>query len=114
MAGATTLKLRRLWLQVHKWIGLLLATLLIPTSVTGSALVWHDGLDRLLNPESKVEGAPSLAPSAYAQGARAVVGPDERITSVRMPEEGEGAVLVSAVRPLAEGQRRPIRTNVWL
>ena len=114
MAGATTLKLRRLWLQVHKWIGLLLAILIIPISVTGSALVWHDGLDLMLNPERNVEGAPSLPPSAYVEAARGVVGPEERIATIRMPEEGAGAVMVSAVRPLAEGQRRPIRTNVWL
>jgi hypothetical protein len=30
MAGPTIIKLRRFWLQVHKWIGLLLAVLIIP------------------------------------------------------------------------------------
>ena len=113
MAGATTLKLRRLWLQVHKWIGLLLAVLIIPISVTGSALVWNEGLDLLLNSERNVAGAPALAPSAYADAARAAIAPYERIASIRMPE-GEGAVLVSAARPLTEGERRPLRTNVWL
>ena len=33
---STKKQLRALWLQVHKWIGLLLAVLIIPISVTGS------------------------------------------------------------------------------
>jgi uncharacterized iron-regulated membrane protein len=114
MAGETTLKLRRLWLQVHKWIGLLLAVLIIPISVTGSALVWHDGLDLTLNPQRNVSGAPALAPTAYAEAARSAIQPGERIHSIRMPDGGEGAVLVSAARPPVEGERRPVRTNIWL
>src|SRR3546814_2361462 len=41
------LRLRALWFQVHKWIGLLLAVLIVPISLTGSALVWHDWLETL-------------------------------------------------------------------
>lgn len=114
MAGATTLKLRKLWLQVHKWIGLILAILIIPVSVTGSALVWHDGLDELLNPHRVVDAAPSQSPSAYAAAAQAALQPGERLASLRMPEGGEGAVLVAAARPPVEGQGRPVRTNLWL
>ena len=50
MAKSGKKKLRAGWLQVHKWIGLLLAVLIIPISLTGSALVWHDWLDETLNP----------------------------------------------------------------
>jgi len=46
----TTLRLRGYWLQVHKWIGLILAVLILPISVSGAALVWHDDLDQMLNP----------------------------------------------------------------
>jgi len=113
VASATTNRLRSLWLQVHKWIGLLLAVLIIPISVTGSALVWHDGLDLMLNPERKVAAAPALAPAAYADAARAALRPGERIASIRMPQ-GDGAVLVTAARPPVEGERRPVRTNIWL
>jgi uncharacterized iron-regulated membrane protein len=114
VASATVLKARRLWLQVHKWIGLLLAILIIPVSVTGSALVWHDGLDEMLNPERVVEAAPAQAPSAYAEAAKASLQPGERIAQLRMPEGGQGAVFVAAARPPVEGQARPVRTNMWL
>lgn len=41
-------KLRRVWLDVHLWIGVGLLVALVPLSVTGSVLVWHDQLDRAL------------------------------------------------------------------
>lgn len=114
MAGATTLKLRRLWLQVHKWIGLILAILIIPISVTGSALVWHDGVDELLNPQRVVAAAPAKAPADYVAAARGSLQEGERIASVRMPEGGEGAVQVVATKAPAEGQRRAPRTTFWV
>ncbi|MDQ2878354.1 MAG: PepSY domain-containing protein, partial [Pseudomonadota bacterium] len=45
------LALRRAWFQVHKWIGLILAILIIPLCLTGSALVWDQALDHALNPQ---------------------------------------------------------------
>ncbi|MDQ8756579.1 PepSY-associated TM helix domain-containing protein [Sphingosinicella sp. LHD-64] len=114
MAQSTTLRLRGWWLWVHKWIGILLAVLIIPISVTGSALVWHDWLDETLNPQRVVTGTPALTPSAYADAARTALAPGERVMSVRYPE-GEGAVLVQAARPPQPGAGgRPVRTNVWL
>ncbi len=43
---------RRTWFQVHKWLGLLLAVLIVPVSLSGAALVWHDALDRLVHPDA--------------------------------------------------------------
>ena len=72
MAKSTKKQLRAMWLQVHKWIGLGLAVLIIPISVTGSALVWHDWLDAQLEPQRhQVIGEAALAPSAYAAAATA-------------------------------------------
>ena len=65
MPKSTKKQLRSLWLQVHKWIGLALAVLIIPISVTGSALVWHDWLDAQLEPQRQlVIGEAGLAPEA--------------------------------------------------
>jgi uncharacterized iron-regulated membrane protein len=109
----TKKQLRALWLQVHKWIGLLLAVLIIPISVTGSALVWHDWLDARLEPQRhEVLGAAILEPSAYAAAASAVLGPDERLTNLRFSPDGEPVVAV-ALKP-ALGGGRPERTNVWI
>ena len=115
MISSTTLRLRSLWFQVHKWIGLLLAALIIPISLTGSALVWHDWLDETLNPQRYAVkgGEPALPPSAYAAAAQAALAPGERVASIRYPQ-GEGPILVAASRPPQPGQSRPARTNVWL
>jgi uncharacterized iron-regulated membrane protein len=115
MAQSTKKQLRATWLQVHKWIGLVLAILIIPISLTGSALVWHDWLDAKLEPQRHASyGEAILAPSAYADSARRVIGPDERISVMRF--EGDGKpVIVTATKSAAPGSTgRPERSNVWL
>ena len=115
MAQATKKKLRATWLQVHKWIGLLLAVLIIPISLTGSALVWHDWLEAKLEPQRHASyGESRLPASVYADAARRQIGPGDLISTIRF--EGDGKpVVVTATKPvLPEGAGRPERTNVWL
>jgi len=118
VAQSTILRLRGFWLQVHKWIGLLLAVLIIPVSLTGSALVWHDWLDEAINPQRYLVSSPTPArdPGAYASAAQAALAPGERIASIRYPEHGGGPVVVSATRASAPGAGGgpPARTSVWL
>lgn len=113
MARTTKMRLRGLWFQVHKWIGLILAVLIIPISVTGSALVWHDALDEVLNPGryAVTGGEGALPPAAYADAARGALAPGERLASLRYPEHGEGPIVATVVRP---GEGRPIRASIWI
>src|SRR3569623_1847823 len=68
----TKLQLRRAWFQVHKWIGLILAIVIVPLSVTGSALVWDEALDHGLNPQRyAVSGGAPTAAQAYVEAASA-------------------------------------------
>jgi uncharacterized iron-regulated membrane protein len=117
MARSTTSRLRSAWFQVHKWIGIILAVLIIPIALTGSALVWHDWLDETLNPDRyAVTGPAKLAPGAYAEAARAALRPGERISAIRYPEES-GPIVVTAARapePGAARDARPVRTTLWL
>lgn len=113
MAKTTKKKLRATWLTVHKWIGLALAVLIIPISLTGAALVWHDELDAAMEPQRHAAlGPPALAPSGYAAAARAVLKPGEQLSALRF-EGGGGPVVATAVKP-AEGAGRPQRTTLWL
>jgi uncharacterized iron-regulated membrane protein len=107
------MRLRALWFQVHKWIGLSLAILIVPIALSGAFLVWHDALDAAVNPQryAVTGGAGVLPPAAYAAAARAALGPGERVASIRYGEQDAGPVLVSTIRP---GEGRPVRTTVWL
>ncbi len=110
------LALRRAWFQVHKWIGLILAILIIPISLTGSALVWDEALDHALNPQRyAVSGDRMIDPARYVAAAEAVLAPGERVASLTLPEEA-GAPVVVAVsqpgKPMRAGP--PARTTLWL
>jgi len=113
-SSSTKLWLRRLWLQVHKWIGLLLAILIIPISLTGSALVWHDWVDEAVNPEREVSAEATQPAAFYAEAARGALAANETLLSLTYPD-GAGAVLASAARetPGAAGGR-PVRTQLYL
>jgi uncharacterized iron-regulated membrane protein len=115
MAKTTTKKqLHSTWLQVHKWIGLSLAILIIPISLTGAALVWHDWLDARLDPQRHQPiGPTALPPSAYAAAARVVLSRDDRIATIRFDAD-QGPVMVTASKPATTAGGRPERTNVWL
>lgn len=106
------LKLRELWLQIHKWLGLSLLPLIIPIALTGSALVWHDWLDESLNPVRHSTKRATRSPDFYAGAATKILAKGEKIVSIAYPES-EGSILVTAARPpVKEG--RPIRTLLWL
>ncbi|TFI60327.1 PepSY domain-containing protein [Sphingomonas parva] len=113
MAGQTTLRLRKIWFQVHKWIGIALAVLIIPISLTGSALVWHDALDGALNPERRATSPATLPASAYEAAARKALAPGETLASIAFPD-GKGAVVATATRAPAPGGGRPVRTQIYL
>ena len=113
MAKSGKKQLRALWLQVHKWIGLSLAILIIPICLTGSALVWHDWLDARLEPQRYASLGPAQLPaSAYAAAARANLRAGEALSELRFSKEGS-PVLAIATRK-AEGSGRPARTSLWL
>ena len=108
MAQSTVFRLRGYWLSVHKWIGISLAILIIPISVTGAALVWHDWLDAQINPQRYAVSTSEagLSPASYAEAARARAGPDARLSQLRYPEDGHGPVLAS-LNLVREGRGGP-------
>jgi len=108
------IRLRSLWFQVHRWLGIILAILVIPISLSGAALVWHDWLDEQVNPQ-RYPGvtAPLLSPATYVASASKLLQPGERITSVSFPGEDRGSVQVTMTKP-AKGVGRPQRAWVYL
>lgn len=114
MAAASKIRLRSVWFTIHKWIGILLALLIVPISLSGAALVWHDWLDETVNPERQVSNGPArLAFQEYIDAARRDLGPEDRIASLTLPGE-RGAVQIGAARAPEGGGSRAIRSNVWI
>lgn len=109
----TKVQLRNVWFQTHKWIGILLAVILIPLSVTGSLLVWDEPLDRLLEPSHHIAtGAVTLPAAIYVAQARQALPSGSRIVSLRI---GEGPVMITATPPSPSRMRGPpLRLAAWV
>ncbi len=109
------LTLRRAWFQVHKWIGLILAILVIPLSLSGALLVWHEPLERALNPGRYAVSGRTLLPfDRYLIAARAVLKPDDRVATLTLPDHGGPVVLSAAPAKAPQRPGPPLRTNVYL
>lgn len=109
------LGLRKAWFQVHKWIGLILAVLIIPLSLSGSILVWDEWVSDVLHPERRVEQPAGQSAAFYAEAARKGLAPNETLATLTYPE-GNGPVVAAANRETPGGARggRPVRTQLYL
>jgi uncharacterized iron-regulated membrane protein len=115
MPAASNFRLRRVLVQVHLWLGIGLAVLLVPISLSGAALVWHDQFDALIHPSRYAATAgPSLPPSQLITHASAALERGFQPIAVRMPESEGWPATVSA----REGRRgegaRPRLVTVYL
>jgi uncharacterized iron-regulated membrane protein len=64
-----------LWRKLHLWLCIGLAVLIVPIAISGSILVWRDGLDVLLSPGRYAVSAGAQPPSAYMAAAAESAGP---------------------------------------
>jgi uncharacterized iron-regulated membrane protein len=109
----TRQRLRRVLYNIHLWTGLLFALAVVPIGLSGSALVWHDGLDDLLHPSRRVAAVTTagLTPAGYLAAARAALPEGARLSGLRLPEMAGEAVVATAAVP-ARG--RPRQLSYWL
>lgn len=110
-------RLRRLWLDVHLWIGAGLLVVLIPLSVTGAILVWHDQIDRALYAKRyEVTGPEASRPIIdYAQAADAAFAGRAQLAQIRMPQgAGDPVVAVGRIKGEPGPGGRPRTLNAWI
>ena len=110
-------RLRRFWLDVHLWIGVGLLIALVPLSVTGSILVWHDQLDHALYAQRYAVSGPVVSQpvEAYAKAARAAFGDRAQLTQIRLPQESGDPVVAVGRMPGPPGPGgRPRSLNAWI
>lgn len=104
--------LRKLWLRVHKWIGVLMAILVIPLAATGSLLAWEERIDHSLRPSHFQRYGPAILPaSLYVATARKALPPGSRIAALAI---GRGPVLVTALAQQPDTAGPPLRWAAWV
>lgn len=88
---------RKLWLEVHFWLGLFAGALLVIIGLTGSLLVYFKEIDGWLNPELLVVAAPKEGRAAYkplteiVAAARSATPPDAKIGFAYYPRNDQTA-----------------------
>jgi len=95
--------------KVHLWLGIGLALLIVPITLTGLVLVFDDEIDEVLNPSFYATTGTAVARPAdeYMQGASEAVG--GRAAMLRWPN-GEGRPVTVMVRlqpPPSAVERKP-------
>jgi uncharacterized iron-regulated membrane protein len=117
MSSSVNARLRRLWLNIHLWLGIGLAVLLVPISLSGAPLVWSDHVDALVNPgRYAVTAGPAQPPSVLLASATAALGQGFQPIAVRMPEDAGWPATVTA-REERRGERtggRPRLLTVYI
>ena len=83
---------RRSLLTLHQWVGLAAGIFLIVISVSGSALVFENDIDRALNPATSfvTPGARPLPAETLIARVTAAY-PSEEVTGVRIPDKPDQA-----------------------
>jgi uncharacterized iron-regulated membrane protein len=117
MTRSVLARLRRLWLDVHLWIGAGLMIALVPLSVSGALLVFHDELDRALHAERyAVSGTEAALPAqAYAAAAQGAFGQRAQLSQLRLPgKAGDPVVAVGRLAGPPGAGGRPRSLNAWI
>ncbi|MCQ8130546.1 PepSY-associated TM helix domain-containing protein [Methylomonas rivi] len=99
---------RKLWLQVHLWLGLILGFLLSIYGITGSILVFHAELNEWLHPdlltvERPMEGQYRPLADIFAAG-KAAMQPQAKHHFATYPRNANAAVKLNFVLPVADGE----------
>jgi len=117
MTHSPLARLRRLWLDVHLWLGVGLMVVLIPLSVSGAILVWHDALDHALYANRYAVSGPEASQpvTAYAAAADRAFAGQAVLTQIRLPQKpGDPVVAVGRINAPPGPGGRPRTFNVWI
>lgn len=108
VASPVLLALRRVWLRIHRWIGLVLGAVLALIGVTGSVLVFHQEIDEwmypaLLHVTRPTPEAPMQSIGAMVRAARARLPDGARVEFIYLPRHAEAAAKCGYSLPRPDG-----------
>ncbi|WP_158596237.1 PepSY-associated TM helix domain-containing protein [Oleomonas cavernae] len=106
-------RLRRLWLNIHLWIGVGLCLLAVPVSLTGSVLVWHDTIEEMLEPQRYAVTGDTLGVplSTLVETAQDIL-TGATVTQIRLPTQAGQPASVVARPAKAASPRETV--SVWI
>jgi uncharacterized iron-regulated membrane protein len=97
--------MRLLIRTVHRWIAIGLMVLLIPISLSGAFLVWHDEIDAIVHPNryTTAGGDVALPPSGYLANATAALERGVRPVAIRFSAGARPVTVMARGGPRSEG-----------
>lgn len=108
---------RQLWLQIHRWLGIVLLIPMAVLGLTGSAQVWPEETEALLNPQREVAASadPATITTDHIAAARTALADYGPVTRIELGEVG--APIIASSTPYAEplfGIGGPVSRQAWV
>ena len=107
--------MKKLWFQLHWFVGITAGTILILIGLTGATLAFREELLDLINPgvlNVQVESAPVLAPPQIARAAR-LPHPEARITGITVYAQPGSTARVTLAPAAGEERGETIYLNPY-
>ena len=105
MARRNRFSLRRIWVQIHLWLGLTLGVVGVFIGLSGSILVFDHDIDGWLHPARyEISGSQVALPySDYAERAAHALEGRAKPTGIRLPDSEDGPIMIFARAPNSGG-----------
>lgn len=95
-------KTRKLWLNMHLYLGLIFGLFFVMTAVTGSLLAFYVEIDELLHPELIIEGKANQQKQSYEtlfQALKVTEPTRDKAWRLELPEDPNGIVTARYYKP---------------
>jgi sulfite reductase (NADPH) flavoprotein alpha-component len=106
---------KKLWFQLHWFVGITAGTVLMVIGLTGAALAFREQILDALNPGVRIvaaQSAPVLAPQQIMQAAQ-LVKPHERVTSIILYDTPGSSARVGLAPPPGDRRGETIYLNPY-
>ena len=111
-ASSITLRrgwLKRLWRNIHLWLGIGLFVLLVPVALSGAILVYHDEIDEFVRTPRNATAPATPADLALAvSNTRKAAGDGFTPISISFPDDARTPLTITLRGPAKPGER-PVR-----
>ncbi len=106
--------LKRLWRNIHLWLGIGLFVLLVPVALSGALLVYHDDIGEFMStPRGAVAPTKPTDLTLAADNARKAAGDGFTPMSISFPDDNRTPLTIALRGQAAKGER-PVRLTATI